>query len=311
MKRVLEELSNIIAGDQNSVFLTAVCALAGGHLLIEDVPGVGKTLLASSVASACNIDYKRVQCTPDIMPGDILGFSLFDINTGTKRYIEGPVITNLLLVDEINRATPKTQSALLEVMEENRVTVDGEVFDVPSPFMVIATQNPIENVGTAPLPEAQLDRFTMKITMGYPDIEEELTILRRFAVADNAPVATPVLSKGELQKLQRGAENIHVENSVMRYIVDIITATRAHQKISLGCSPRASLVLLRCAKARAMLLGRDFVIPDDVKALAACVLSHRITLTFQLKGIQNTQFTRSLIDEIVAEIPIKNQKHHG
>ncbi len=304
MKKVFDELSKVIAGNGTAPFLTLVCMLAKGHLLIEDVPGVGKTLLASSLAKSCNVEYKRVQCTPDILPGDILGFSMYDINTGRTNYIKGPVMTNLLLVDEINRASPKTQSALLEVMEEYEVTVDGIVHIVPNPFMVIATQNPIENVGTTSLPEAQLDRFTMRISMGYPNFEDEMLILSRFENSEKTPEASIVMNSEEIMEMQRNASKVKVKRDIMEYIIKITTKTRNHPKISLGCSPRASLSLLRCAKARAFMLERDFLIHDDVKELAKYVLSHRIVLASQLKGIQNTVYSHELINEIVSQTPI-------
>ncbi len=304
MKKVFDELSKVIAGDGDAAFLTLTCMLAGGHLLIEDVPGVGKTLLASSLAKACNIDFKRVQCTPDIMPADILGFNMFDINTGSTNYVKGPVMTNLLLVDEINRASPKTQSALLEVMEENAITVDGKLLSVPQPFMVIATQNPIENVGTSPLPEAQLDRFTMKISMGYPDFENEMTILTRFANSDKVPEIQAVFDVDQLRDMQHEAGLVHVKSSIMEYIVKLVNATRNHPKISLGCSPRASLSLLRCAKAKAFMLGREFVVPDDIKSLAVDVLAHRVVLSSQLKGVQRTVYSRELVGELVRQMPL-------
>ncbi len=304
LKKIFNELSKAIAGDGESSFLTLVCLFANGHLLIEDVPGVGKTLLASTLAKSCNVDYKRVQCTPDIMPGDILGFSMYDINTGISRYMKGPVMTNLLLVDEINRASPKTQSALLEVMQENEVTVDGTVHDVPTPFMVIATQNPIESVGTSSLPEAQLDRFTMRISMGYPDIDNEMLILSRYGDPESAPVISPVLDTGEILQIRKEVSGVHIENSIMKYIINITTKTRNHHKISLGCSPRASLALMQCAKARAFLMDRKYVIPDDVKTLAEKVLSHRIILSTQLKGVQKSAYSRSLIREITEQITL-------
>ncbi len=304
MNRVFEELSKVVAGDGAPAFLTAICVLTKGHLLIEDVPGVGKTLLASSVAKACDIDFKRVQCTPDILPGDILGFNMFDINTGNSRYIKGPVMTNLLLVDEINRASSKTQSALLEVMEESKITVDGEVMQVPDPFIVIATQNPIESVGTSPLPEAQLDRFSMKISMGYPDFENEMLILSRFENVEKLPQINPVLNKEEIINMQKNVAELHVDKKIMEYIIKITTATRNHPKISLGCSPRASLVLLKCAKARAFLLGRDYVIVEDVKHLAQFVLAHRLILKSQLRDAQGNLQAQELISEIVKQTSV-------
>ncbi len=304
VKKVFDELAKVIAGDGESSLLTLICLLANGHLLIEDVPGVGKTLLAATLARCCNVDYKRVQCTPDIMPGDILGFSVFDIGTGKSSYVKGPVMTNLLLVDEINRASPKTQSALLEVMQENEVTVDGNRYDVPSPFMVIATQNPVENVGTTSLPEAQLDRFTMRISMGYPNLENEKLILSRFNNPANMPDVNTVLDINEILDMRKAVGEVKVREPIMEYILRITTATRNHTKISLGCSPRASLALMHCAKARAYIMGRDYVVPDDIKTLSSYVLSHRIILASQLKGVQKTMYSRKLIEEITEQTPV-------
>ncbi len=304
LKKVFDEISKVIAGDGRASFLTLMCMLAKGHLLIEDVPGVGKTLLASSLAKTCSVDFKRVQCTPDIMPGDILGFSMFDINTGETKYIKGPVMTNLLLVDEINRASPKTQSALLEVMEEYKVTVDGKVFEVPSPFMVIATQNPIENAGTSPLPEAQLDRFTMRVSMGYPNVDDEVLIVSRFEDITNTPELSKIVNADDIIRMQNEVAKVTIKKSIIEYTVKIIRKTREHPKISLGCSPRAALALVRCAKAKAYMVGRNYVIPDDIKTIAADVLSHRIILTSQLKGVQNAKYSRKLIKEIISETEV-------
>ncbi len=299
MKKVFEEVTKIIVGEGTPTFLTIICVLARGHLLIEDVPGVGKTLLASTLARSCNIDFARVQCTPDVLPGDILGFSMYDVNTGNTKYIEGPVMTNLLLVDEINRASPKTQSALLEVMEEYKITVDSNMMKVPQPFMVIATQNPIENVGTSPLPEAQLDRFTMRISMGYPTFDDELLLLSRFRTSEKLPSVNSVLTGEEILTLQKEVSEIEVNVSVMKYIINIIKNTRNHPKIALGCSPRASLALMRCAQAKAYMHGRDYVVPDDVDFLAPHVLAHRLILTNKLHGLTSAKYSKEIINEIV------------
>ncbi len=304
MKRVFDEISKNIVGNNEAIFLMLVCVLAKGHVLIEDVPGVGKTLLASSLAKSCSIDFSRVQCTPDVLPSDILGFSMFDIKTSSTRYIKGPVMTNLLLVDEINRASPKTQSALLEVMEEYKVTVDGNVLTVPQPFMVIATQNPIENVGTSPLPEAQLDRFMMRISLGYPSSDNEIEMLSRFKDKTTLPQIIPVVSGEEIISLQKQVDLVTVDKSIMSYIVSIVEKTRNHPKVALGCSPRASLALMHCAQAKAFLHGRDYVIPDDIKTLSSYILPHRLVLATQTYGLSTAIHAKEIIAEIIEKTPI-------
>ncbi len=304
MDRLLSEVSKVIVGNTHSSYLVLICLLARGHILIEDVPGVGKTLLATSFAKACDMSFSRVQCTPDVLPGDVLGFHMYDLNTGAKNYIKGPIMSNLILVDEINRASPKTQSALLEVMEEYCVTIDGTVYKVPDPFVVLATQNPIESVGTSPLPEAQMDRFMMRISMGYPNFQEEVQMLTQFQNQEKRPQITPVLDANDLKDAQSAVSFVHVSNDVMSYIIRLITATRNHPKIALGCSPRASLSLLHCGQANAYLNKRDYVIPDDIKALAPFVLSHRLILNVKQQGTVNSTATKEIISQLLEEISL-------
>ncbi len=306
MNKVFAEISKVVVGDDQPSLLMSACMLAGGHVLIEDIPGVGKTLLASTMAKVCDVAFNRVQCTPDILPSDILGFTMFDVNTGNSKYIKGPVMTNLLLIDEINRTSPKTQSALLEVMEELKITVDGKVYKMPSPFMVIATQNPIENVGTSPLPEAQLDRFMMRISMGYPSKENELKMLSRFKSRLNMPVVDKVYTKDEIIAMQNEVSEIEVSESVMKYIIDIVEQTRKHNKVALGCSPRASLALLKASQAIAYICQKDFVIPDYVKMIAPFVLPHRLMLKNQLYGVSNAVAQKEIIEEIVANTLVQS-----
>lgn len=304
MRKIVKEISKKVIGNEKSTLLLMVSLFSGGHILIEDVPGVGKTLLASSVAKICGVDFSRVQCTSDLLPSDILGFHMFDINTGEAKYVKGPVMTNLLLVDEINRTSPKTQSALLEVMEENQITLDGEVFKVPSPFMVIATQNPVESSGTFPLPEAQLDRFTMKISLGYPSHEEQVKILQTYKNPEFLSEINEIFSKKDIEEIRKSVTEITIDNSIIEYITNITEKTRTHHNVALGCSPRSALSLMRTAQALALLNGRDYVIPDDVKNLAVNVLAHRLILKTKLVGISNTEETHKIITETLNSITI-------
>ncbi|MFI3206894.1 MAG: AAA family ATPase, partial [Clostridia bacterium] len=249
MKKIIKEISKKVIGNERPSLLLLVSLFANGHILIEDVPGVGKTLLATSISKICNIDFARVQCTSDLLPGDILGFNMFDINTGEANYVKGPVMTNLLLVDEINRATPKTQSALLEVMEEHNISLDGKTFKVPEPFMVIATQNPIENSGTFPLPEAQLDRFTMKISLGYPNFQDEIKMLELYKNPELSPSLDSIISRNSILSVQEQIKTVTVYKTVIEYITNMVVKTRSHPDVALGCSPRSSLALMRCAQS--------------------------------------------------------------
>jgi MoxR-like ATPase len=277
--RVLDEVERAVVGKRDALELLLLGLLADGHVLIEDFPGLAKTLAARSFAQVCRLEFARVQFTPDLMPSDITGSSIFDQREGEFEFQPGPIFTNLLLADEINRAPPKTQAALLEAMQERQVTIDGETHPLAPPFLVLATQNPIEYEGTYPLPEAQLDRFLLRVRIGYPSREDELEMLerRRDRRTDEVELE-PLLDVQTLVALQRAVEEVHVAESVGLYIVDLVGATRANPRVQVGASPRGSLALLKLSRCRAVLSGRDYVTPDDVKAVAVPALAHRLTL---------------------------------
>lgn len=279
-------MNRYFIGKEEVVENVLVCLLAGGHVLIEDVPGLGKTTLASVLARSIRCSFGRMQCTPDSLPTDITGVSVFNQKTGEFDYWEGVVMNQILLVDEINRATPKTQSSLLEAMAEKQVTVDGKRYQLPDPFMVIATQNPAEYVGTYPLPEAQIDRFMMCLSIGYPEKEQELQIARQLLNQETISRAEPVCTCEEILSMIEEASKIKVSEPVLSYIVDIIRATREEEKYVVGASPRAMLALVRASQAKAYLCGRDYVKPDDVKAVVEPVLLHRLVLTTKARGQQ-------------------------
>jgi MoxR-like ATPase len=294
-------VANAVVAADEPLRLLAIALLAEGHALVEDVPGVGKTLLARAVARALGLDFGRVQGTPDLLPTDVTGSSVL---AGSEfRFMPGPIFTNILLVDEINRATPRTQSALLEAMQEWQVSVDGETRPLPTPFLVLATQNPIELEGTFPLPEAQLDRFLVRVALGYPDEDEERAIVRRYRGAAEPLESVPVvLADGTLPGLRAACRAITVSDEVEAYVVRLVRATRHHPDLQLGASPRASVALYRAAQAAAYLDGRDFVLPDDVAALAAPVLTHRLVVDIdrQLRGAT----AAGVVEEIAAQVPV-------
>jgi MoxR-like ATPase len=277
--RVLDEVERAVVGKRNALELLLMGVLADGHVLIEDFPGLAKTLMARSFAQVCRLEFARVQFTPDLMPSDITGSSIFDQRTGEFEFRPGPIFTNLLLADEINRAPPKTQAALLEAMQERQVTIDGETHPLAPPFLVLATQNPIEYEGTYPLPEAQLDRFLLRIGVGYPSREDELEVLerRRERRTDEIDLE-PLLDAQALVSLQTAVEDVHVAESVGLYIVDLVAATRSNPRVQVGASPRGTLALLKLSRCRAVLSGRDYVTPDDVKTVTVPALAHRLTL---------------------------------
>jgi MoxR-like ATPase len=283
IRRVHTNIEKVIVGKKYAISLVLVTLACRGHVLIEDVPGVGKTSLVSALAKSVNGSFKRIQFTPDIMPSDITGFSAYSPKTGEFEYRPGAVMSQFILADEINRTSPKTQSSLLEVMEENQVTVDGKTYPVPAPFIVLATQNPVEYLGTYPLPEAQLDRFFMKISLGYPDITEESKMLERFRSKNPLAELTPVAESEDIVSIQSFVEQVHVDNKIHNFIVRIVQDTRQQEEVALGGSPRASLCLLKAAQAWAFFGGRDFVIPDDIVQMAPHILEHRILLKQEAK----------------------------
>jgi MoxR-like ATPase len=301
-RKVRESVGRVIVGKTSTVELLLVALLCEGHVLIEDVPGIGKTTLAKALARSLNLTFKRVQCTPDLLPADITGTMVFNQAAGAFEFYPGPVFTQVLLADEVNRATPRTQSALLEAMEERQVSVEGEVRPLPRPFVVLATQNPVELEGTFPLPEAQLDRFLLKLSLGYPDLEEERQILRRFRTADPLRELTPVAGVDEIMAAQRLVREVHVSAAVEDYLLAVVRETRRHPAIELGASPRAALALYRTAQALAAVSGRDYVIPDDIKRLAGPVLAHRLITNPQarLKG----RSVAEIVDEVLAAVPV-------
>lgn len=298
---VVDEVESVIVGKRRSVELALVALLSGGHVLIEDIPGVGKTTLAKTISRALGCAYKRVQFTPDLLPADITGTSVYNQKTGSFEFREGPIFANIILADEINRATPKTQSSLLECMEENQVTADGVTYELPKPFFVIATENNIEAQGTYALPEAQLDRFMMRISIGYPDREQETMILTRQTKNRPLDLVKPVLTQEEIQDLQSEVRDIYVDPSIREYIVDIVASTRDHPQIQLGASPRGSLALLHCGQSYAALNGRTYVLPDDIKELVAPILGHRLILRPEAR--LKAQSADRVLAEIVEKLP--------
>ncbi|MBA3855774.1 MAG: magnesium chelatase [Cyanobacteria bacterium PR.3.49] len=294
-------MNSVLVGQQKAVKFAVTAFLAGGHLLIEDVPGVGKTLLAKSLSMSVQSQFKRIQCTPDLLPSDISGVSIYSQQEGTFTFMPGPIFTNILLTDEINRATPRTQSSLLEAMEENQVTIDGATRKLPELFFVIATENPIEYHGTFPLPEAQLDRFMICISLGYPDLQQELEILDK-TLSQTGFVVEPVLTVDEVILARQAVRGIYVEQSVKNYIVDIVHATRRHPSIVLGVSPRGTQLLLRAAQSAAFLEGRDFVKPDDVKGLAPYILGHRIIPKMQDNKVSHADLILRVLEDVAVPV---------
>jgi MoxR-like ATPase len=300
---LLDAIETVIVGKRDVLERVLWAILGDGHLLIEDVPGLAKTLIAKTFAAGLGLSFRRVQFTPDLLPADITGTYVFDRKAGEFVLRRGPVFTNFLLADEINRAPPKTQSALLEAMQERQATLEGETFRLPSPFFVIATENPIEHEGTYPLPEAQVDRFLLKIDVGYPTPEQEVEILerRRRRRSDEATIEA-VTTPDRLQALQAAIEDVHVDTAVERYMVDIVAGTRTHSHVEVGASPRGSLALLKASRARAAIAGRDFVTPDDVKAVAGPALAHRLILKPDpwIRGIRTT----SVLADVLGRVPV-------
>lgn len=300
--RVVENMEKVIVGKRDVLELAMVALLCEGHILIEDVPGIGKTTLAKAMARSLGCSFRRIQCTPDLLPSDITGIYFFNQKKAEFEFRPGPVMSNVVLVDEINRATPRTQSSLLECMEERQITMDGVTMPLPRPFLLIATQNPVELQGVFPLPEAQLDRFLVKLELGYPSQEEEDVMLLRFERDSPLDSLAGVTSADEILKLKSAAQQVHVDESLRRYMLEIIRQTRSNSSIQLGASPRASLALYKAAQALALIKGRDYVIPDDVKRLVPPVLGHRLILSTE--AFLHQKDRESLLEGILASVPV-------
>ncbi|WP_424611019.1 AAA family ATPase [Caldanaerobacter sp.] len=301
---IIKNIQKVIIGKKQAVELALIALLAEGHVLIEDVPGVGKTSLVKALAKSINASFRRIQFTPDLVPSDVLGVTVYNQQKREFEFKPGPIMSNIVLADEINRTSPKTQSSLLEAMEEKQITVDGVTYPLPKPFMVLATQNPIEYEGTFKLPEAQLDRFMVKIEIGYPSEAEEIEILATFSEKNPLEDLKAVVDIEEVIKMQEEVKKVYVEEIVKNYIVNLVAATRKSKAIRLGASPRATLYLMRAAQARAYCQGRDYVLPDDVKALAIPVLSHRIILKNEEKfeGLDERMFIKNIVD--TTKVPV-------
>ncbi len=301
-RRIIDNTAKVIVGKTPVIELAVATLIAQGHMLVEDVPGVGKTMLAKSLAISIGCSFKRIQFTPDLLPSDVTGISIYNQQSGEFQFREGPLMSQVVLADEINRATPKTQSALLEAMEEQQITVDGVTHHLQPPFLVMATQNPIEYEGTFPLPEAQLDRFLMRISLGYPNMEEELAIIEGQEQTHPIESLEAVANAQDIIGLQEAAKSVYVDRLVRQYIVSLIESTRNHREISLGASPRASLGLFRAARALALIQDRDYVIPDDIKMLAPGVIAHRIMLSpsARMRGIQST----GVVEDLLTNVPV-------
>jgi len=302
-RAIVDEVEHAIVGKEEVLEQVMVGILAGGHILFEDYPGLAKTLIARSFAQTLGLDFKRIQFTPDLLPSDITGSHIFDRNTGEFTLVVGPIFAHIILADEINRATPKTQSALLEAMQESQVTIDGESHPLPPPFIVIATQNPIEYEGTFPLPEAQLDRFMMRLDVGYPDLDGEVEILRRRRERKVDEIElSPVSNTEELLAMRAAVEEVFVEPDVETYIVSLVSKTRTDSNVYVGASPRGSLALLKLARAHAALAGRDYVLPDDVKEFAVPALAHRLILSPELWSKRITAI--DVVESILRRVPV-------
>ena len=302
VQQIIENVERVIIGKQKIIKLLLIALLSDGHVLLEDVPGVGKTMLARSMAISLGGEFKRIQCTPDLMPNDVSGVSVFDQKDASFVFKPGPIFANILLVDEINRATPRTQSALLEAMQERQVTVDGQTYPLPDPFLVMATQNPIEYEGTFPLPEAQLDRFLMRISMGYPEQKDEQFLLRHLRHQHPVETLESVARGQDLAILRREIWEVHLDETLEEYIIKLVAATRVHNQIAVGCSPRASFGLMRSAQALAWIEGRNYVIPDDIQYLTPFIFNHRLIVKPEAQLHGHTAAT--ILSEIINSVPL-------
>ena len=302
VQAMAENVEKVLVGKRRAVDLVLTALLAGGHVLVEDVPGVGKTSLANALAKTIDCGFTRIQFTPDTLPSDVTGVSVYNMQSGTFSLSKGAVMNNIILADEINRTSPKTQASLLEAMEEGQVTVDGTTYSLPAPFMVIATQNPVDYLGTYNLPEAQLDRFLLKLSIGYPTQEDERVMLSRYISAEPLAELQPVTDGETVVALQKAVREISIHPDVMEYIVQTVSATRSHNALTLGASPRATIALAHAAQAAAAMQGRDFVIPDDVKSMTAPVLYHRLVLTPEARLSHLT--AKTILDEILSKTKV-------
>jgi MoxR-like ATPase len=304
LKNIQENIERVIVGKTEPIHLILIALMGKGHVLIEDVPGVGKTMMVSSLAKSLNLTFRRIQFTPDVLPSDITGFSMYNFKTGKMEFQPGMIMNQIILADEINRASPKTQSSLLEVMEETQVTVDGTTYQVPAPFMVLATQNPVEYIGTFPLPEAQLDRFMLKVTVGYPTKREEMLILSRFQTQNPLKELQPVASAKDVLYLQEVAAQVKVAEPIKEYIANIVSMTRDHRDLSLGASPRGALNLMRASQSYALLQKRDYVIPDDVQKMTLPVLAHRLIVKpeARLKDMTADRVLKSILNTLYVPV---------
>lgn len=302
--RMIANVEQVIVGKREAIEMSIIALLCGGHLLLEDVPGVGKTMLARALSQTISCSLKRIQFTPDLLPSDIMGVSIYNQKEQDFEFRPGPIMSNFVLADEINRTSPKTQAALLEAMEEKHVTVDGTTYSLPMPFILMATQNPLEHEGTFTLPEAQIDRFMIKLKLGYPEPEEELEMLA--LVQDKHPIETlkPIISKEELVELQRRVRHIYVDGSLREYIVALAQATRRHPDVLLGASPRAATALMRAAQARALLFNRSYAVPDDIKQMVGPVCGHRLILHTDARA--NGKEAAHILDALLTSIPVPN-----